>query len=155
MIRLSMLAVLALLGTQGDGDWKSLFNGKNLDGWDVYVGSPGKGQPPRGLNNDPDGVFTVVEVDGAPAMRVSGQTIGAFTTREEYDNFHFRMEFKWGELTWPPRKGLPKDCGILYYCVGPHCAGSGGWMKSVESNVMEEDYGSFWAVAGTTVDIEV
>jgi hypothetical protein len=50
---------------------------------------------------------------------------------------------------------MPKDSGILYYCVGPHGAGSGGWMKSVESNVMEEDYGSFWAVNGTIVDIEL
>src|SRR5688572_28404970 len=88
-------------------------------------------------------------------MRVSGQTIGAFTTKQEYDNFHFRVEFKWGELTWAPRKNLPKDSGILYYCVGPHGAGSNAWMKSVESNVMEEDYGSFWAVAGTIVDIEL
>ena len=150
MIRMMALAWIAFLaGPAAEQDWK------DLDGWDVYVGPPGKGQPARGLNNDPDRVFTVVEIDGAPAMRVSGQTIGAFTTKEEYDNFHFRVEFKWGELTWPPRKGLPKDCGILYYCVGPHGAGSGGWMKSVESNVMEEDYGSFWAVAGTTVDIEL
>ena len=156
MMRMTALAWIALLaGPASEQDWKTLFNGKDLDGWDVYVGSPGKGQPARGLNNDPDRVFTVVEIDGAPAMRVSGQTIGAFTTKEEYDNFHFRVEFKWGELTWAPRKGLPKDCGILYYGVGPHGAGSGGWMKSVESNVMEEDYGSFWAVAGTTVDIEL
>lgn len=131
-----------------DGGWTSLFNGKDLENWEVFVAR-------RGLNQDPDGVFTVVSFDGAPAMRVSGQGIGAFTTKQEYDNFHFRVEFRWGDLTFPPRKGLPKDSGILYYCVGPHGAGSGGWMKSVESNVMEEDYGSFWSVAGTTADIEL
>lgn len=146
-MRIPALALLAVLLSQ---EWTPLFNGKDLETWDVYVG--GKG---GGLNIDPNGVFTVVQHDGAPAMRVSGQSYGAFTTKQEYDNFHFRVEFKWGELTWAPRKNLPKDSGILYYCVGPHGAGSGAWMKSVESNVMEEDYGSFWAVAGTIVDIEL
>ena len=69
------LALLACLGGPGDDGWKALFNGKDLEGWDVYVG-PGKGHPARGLNNDPDGVFTVGEIDGAPAMHVTGQTIG-------------------------------------------------------------------------------
>jgi hypothetical protein len=75
--------------------------------------------------------------------------------KEEFDDFHIRLEFKWGELTSGPRKGLARDSGILYYCVGPHGAAYGGWMKSVESNVMEEDCGSFWSVAGTIVDVEI
>src|SRR5437016_5434040 len=88
------------------GEWKSLFNGRDFEGWGTYVGPPGRGQPPRGLNNDPDKVFSVVAIDGAPAVRISGQTVGALTTKEEFEDFHFRVEFKWGELTWPPRKGL-------------------------------------------------
>lgn len=145
-------------GARGQGEtdrWTSLFNGQDLSGWDVYLGPPGPGAPPRGLNNDPDRVFSVAQLDGAPAIRVSGQTIGAITTREEYGDFHLRLEFKWGRLTWPPRKDIARDSGILYYCVGPHGAGSGGWMKSVESNVMEDDCGSFWSVAGSIVDIEL
>lgn len=148
------LAALLLLAPQEPPDWKPLFNGKDLEGWEVWVG-PGKGHPVRGLNNDPDGVFTVGEIDGAPAMHITGQTIGAFTTKEEFDNFHFRVEFRWGERTWGDRKGLPRDSGIFYYCVGPHGAGSGAWMKSVQANIMEEDYGSFWGVAGSIIDVEL
>lgn len=158
MARILILALLGCTVARQDaapGDWKALFNGKDFDGWEVYVGSPGKGVPARGLNNDPDKVFTIAEEDGAPAVRVSGHTIGGISTKEEFDNFHFRLEFKWGKTTWPPRKNIAKDSGILYYATGPHGAGSGGWLKSVESNVMEEDYGSFWPVAGTIVDIEV
>lgn len=143
-------ALLACLGPQDGAGWKPLFNGKDLDGWEVYVG--GKG---GGLNKDPDGVFTVGEIDGAPAMHITGRTIGAFTTLEEFDDFHFRVEFRWGEKTWGSRKGLPKDSGIFYYCVGPHGAGSGAWMKSVQANIMEEDYGTFWGVAGSIVDVEI
>jgi hypothetical protein len=148
------IAALLLLAPQESPGWKPLFNGRDLEGWEVWVG-PGKGHPARGLNNDPDGVFTVGEIDGAPAMHVTGQTIGAFTTKEEFDNFHFRVEFRWGEKTWGERKGLPRDSGIFYYCVGPHGAGSGAWMKSVQANIMEEDYGSFWGVAGSIIDVEL
>jgi hypothetical protein len=148
------MVALALLAPQENSGWKPLFNGKDLDGWEVWVG-PGKDHPARGLNNDPDGVFTVGEIDGAPAMHITGQTIGAFTTKEEFDNFHFRIEFKWGEKTWGSRKGLPKDSGIFYFGVGPHGAGGGAWMKSVQANIMEEDYGSFWGVAGSIIDVEL
>jgi len=161
-VRVALVAVLcvpgagALAGAEtADVAWNPLFSGKDLSGWDTYIGPPAQGAPPRGLNHDPDRVFSVVEVDGAPAIRVSGQTIGGISTKDEFEDFHLRLEFKWGETTWPPRKSAPRDSGILYYCVGPHGAGSGGWMKSVESNVMEEDCGSFWSVAGTIVDIEL
>ena len=160
-----LAGLLAMISTLGAGtlagadsaadSWRPLFNGKDLSGWDTYLGAPERGKPPRGLNDDPDWVFSVAEVDGAPAIRISGQTIGGLLTREEFEGFHLRLEFKWGKLTWPPRKDLPRDSGILYYSIGPPGAGSGGWMKSVESNVMEDDYGSFWSVAGTIVDIEV
>lgn len=144
---------------QGDNrptsGWKPLFNGKDLDGWDVYLGPPAEGQLPRGLNNDPQRVFTVTQVDNASAIRVSGQELGALTSRDEYESFHLRLQFKWGPLTWAPRKDIARDSGILYYCIGPHGAGSGGWMKSVESNIMEDDYGSFWSVARTIVDVEI
>jgi len=137
------------------GPWRPLFSGKDLTGWDKYVGPRAEGQPPAGLNHDPDRVFTVVEVDGAPAIRVSGQTIGGISTTEEFEGFHLRLEFKWGSLTWPPRKGLARDSGILYWAVGPQGAGSGGWMRSVECNVMEDDFGSFWGVAGAVADVEI
>ena len=115
-----------------------------------------KTEPPLGLNNDPLGVFTVVEKDGAPAIRVSGEVFGAITTKEEFGNCHIRVEYKWGEKKWPPRE-QPKhyrDTGILYWCIGEHGAGSGAWMRSVECNIMERGVGQWWAVAGTYVDIE-
>src|SRR5262245_59938745 len=81
-----------------------LFNGRDLDGWEPYVGPPGRDQPPYGLNNDPKRVFSVVEVDGAPAIRVSGEMFGALTTRAEYENYRLRLEYKWGTKRWPPRQ---------------------------------------------------
>jgi hypothetical protein len=145
-------------------NWIQLFNGRDLSGWDTWLGPkpsgslhPKKNQElPLGLNNDPLGVFTVAEKDGMRAIRVSGEVFGAITSKEDFGNCHIRVEYKWGVKKWPPRE-QPKhyrDTGILYWCVGEHGAGSGAWMRSVECNIMERGVGQWWAVADTMVDIE-
>src|SRR5690349_481344 len=51
-------------------NWQQLFNGKDLDGWDTYIGPPlddaGKklSDTPVGLNKDPKHVFTVTDDHG-------------------------------------------------------------------------------------------
>src|SRR5690349_9982007 len=136
-------------------NWRDLFNGKDLSGWDTYLAVPPSTRTaPLGLNNDPKGVFTVVDVDGKPAIRVSGEIYGAITTHAQFTNFHIRLDFKWGEKRWPPRANVARDSGILYCCQGPHGAGSGAWMLSVENNIMERGIGQWWSVAGAIIDVE-
>lgn len=137
-----------------DAGWRPLFNGKNLDGWDTYLGPPYKEKEPVGLNKDPRMVYTVVELDGKPAIRISGEIWGALTSKEEFENYHLKLEFKWGEKKWPPRDQTIRDSGLLYHCVGPHGAGGGFWMQSLESQIQEGDCGDFWSVAGAIVDVE-
>src|SRR5882724_7512399 len=79
---------------ESDPEWKSLFNGKDLSDWETYLAPPTGSKTPLGLNNDPRGVFTVAETDGAPAIHVSGEIYGAITTKAEFDNVHIRVEFK-------------------------------------------------------------
>lgn len=135
-------------------DWKSLFNGKDLTGWETYLGKPYKEKEPLGLNNDPNKVYTVAEVDGKPAIRISGEVFGALTTKDEFENYHLKLEFKWGEKKWPPREKDVRDSGLLYHCVGKHGAGSGFWMQSLECQIQEHDCGDYWSVAGAIVDFE-
>jgi hypothetical protein len=164
LARILVFAALTTATRAADTNWVQLFNGRDLSNWDKWLGPPKSGyidlkqskEAPLGLNNDQLGVFTVVEKDGAPAIRVSGQVFGAVTTKEQFGNCHIRVEYKWGEKKWPPRE-QPKhyrDSGILYWCIGEHGAGSGAWMRSVECNIMERGVGQWWAVAGTYVDIE-
>ena len=148
--------------------WTSLFNGKDLEGWETWLGKPHRaidvpGQPrdeqgeyagPVGLGKDPKGVFSVVKVDGKPAIRISGEVWGALTTLEEHGDYHLRFAFKWGRKKWPPREDTVRDSGCLYHCVGPHGAGSTHWMKSFEIQVQEGDCGDFWSVAGVLADVE-
>jgi hypothetical protein len=93
--------------------------------------------------------------EGTPSIRVSGEDPGALTTLEEFENFHLRLEFRWGEATWGTWKELPRDSGVQYHCIGPHGAVSRAYMKSFLCNFMEDDTGSFWSMAGTIADVEV
>jgi hypothetical protein len=139
-----------------DEGWRPLFDGKSLEGWETYLGKPWpwKENEPVGLNLDPVGNYSVVMEDGAPAIRISGEIWGALTSKEEFENYHLRLEFKWGQKRWPPREDTVRDSGLLYHCVGPHGAGSGFWMRSFEIQIQEGDCGDFHSVAGVLVDTE-
>ncbi|MCB0631285.1 MAG: DUF1080 domain-containing protein [Saprospiraceae bacterium] len=144
---------------QRQNDWQSLFNEENLEGWDTYLNRPDLTQPesdsnkPFGLNNDPLGVFSVVTEDGLPAIRVSGQTFGGISTVDEFENYHFQVQFKWGDTKWPPRQNAKMDSGVLYHAVEPHGADGGSWMRSQEFQVQQGDCGDYWGVAGAVFDI--
>lgn len=147
--------------------WISLFNGEDLTGWYTYQRRPeptsevdgisrddeGNYLEPIGLNKDPLEVFTVVQEDGEPAIRISGETFGILVTNEEYENYHLRLQFKWGDEKYPPRKDLLRDSGILYHSIGKEGAWGGVWMKSLECQVMVENTGDFIAVDTTMATI--
>jgi Domain of Unknown Function (DUF1080) len=144
-----------------NANWKSLFNSKDLSGWDTYLG-PGfdsagnkRNGPPVGVNTDPRHVFSVVEQNGEKVIRISGEEFGAISTIKEYENFHLQLEFKWGSLTWPPKKNKKKDSGLLYHSVGPYGADYGAWMRSQEFQIEQGNCGDYWGVAGGMEDIPV
>src|SRR5262245_42225431 len=86
-----------------------LFNGKDLTNFYSYLVARKKGDEPLGKNNDPQKVFTVVQEDAKPAIRVSGEVWGAFTTEKEFENYHLFVEFKWGKKTFAPREDRARD----------------------------------------------
>jgi hypothetical protein len=151
---------LTLPATGGGGKQKlrsdelRLFNGRNLNGWDTWLGKPHKGDKVLGLNNDPKKVFSVVSFEGQPAIRISGEIYGALTTRQEYENYSVRLEFKWGRQKWPPRENTYRDSGLLYHCVGKHGAAGTYWMQSLECQIMEEQCGDLWCVADTIAEVQ-
>jgi 3-keto-disaccharide hydrolase len=141
--------------------WKPLFNGKDLSGWDTYLGPDlddnGKpiGNVPVGLNNDPRHVFTVINDNGEKVIRISGENWGAISTKKEYENYHLQLQFKWGELLWGQKKGKKKDSGLLYHSVGPYGADYGAWMRSQEFQIEQGNCGDYWGCAGAMADIPV
>jgi len=157
---LSCIMALSFTGSfRAKEKWISLFNGKDLSGWDTYIGPPlddaGKKLTdiPVGLNNDPNHVFTVVDDGGEKLIRISGESWGGISTKKEYQNFHVQLMFKWGSLRWGQKKNKKKDSGLLYFAVGDHGADYGAWMRSQEFQVEETNTGDYWGVAGGMEDI--
>lgn len=102
---------------------------------------------------DPNRVFSVVEqIDGAPAIRVSGQGLGGFITKDAYANYHLVVEYRWGSLTWGTRLKLAMDSGILVHARGPDGNSSadlnGPWLNSIEYQLIEGATGDFIRVRG-------
>jgi len=155
------IGIFGFTTTGEPGHWKQLFNGKDLSGWDTYIGPDldDSGKPitgtPVGLNNDPRHVFTIVDENGENIIRISGENWGAISTKKEYENYHLQLQFKWGALSWGQKKGKKKDSGLLYHSVGPYGADYGAWMRSQEFQVEEGNVGDYWGVAGGTADIPV
>ncbi len=127
------------------GEAIRLFNGKDLSNFYTWLVDD--------KYQDPDKVFSVVDqVDGAAAIRVSGQHWGAFITKEAYANYHLIAEFRWGLLTWGERKTRTKDSGILVHCQEPDGNTkpdfNGPWMLSVEFQIIQGGTGDLILVAG-------
>ncbi len=112
-----------------------LFNGRNLDGFDTFLES-------KGTNNDPEKVFQVH--DGV--LHISGAEYGYAITKQEYENYHLRAEFKWGEATHSPRRGQARDSGILFHASGPNKI----WPTSIEYQMIEGGTGDIILVGDTT-----
>ncbi len=159
---LLLCAIVFGFTTIGKKDhWKQLFNGKDLTGWDTYIGpdlddngKPITGQP-IGLNNDPRHVFSIAKENGENIIHISGQNWGAISTKKEYENYHLQLQFKWGALSWGQKKDKKKDSGLLYHSVGKYGADYGAWMRSQEFQIEEGNCGDYWGVAGGMADVPV
>ncbi len=150
-----------------EAEFTSLFNELDLNGWETYMGIPpasvdlpglakdeeGNYTEPIGLNNDPLNVFTVVNEDDQPAVRASGQLNGALSTVDEYENYHFRMEMKWGDKKWYDNPDQLRNSGLLYHGVGEYGAGFGVWKKSHECQLMEKHAGLSYRMGDTYCSI--
>ena len=100
--RLLLIAVCALTATITTGaqsGWTPVWNGRNLDGWTTWMrqpeptsevpglarGTDGRYTEPIGSDRDPLKVFTVAaDVDGGPAIRISGEVFGELRTKRSF-----------------------------------------------------------------------
>jgi hypothetical protein len=147
--------------------WSQLLDEK-LSRWEVFTGVPHRsvkieGFPPSesadcrtgkpfGIG-DPKNVYSVKMVDGKPVLHVTGELYAALTSVEEFENYHFSTEFKWGDKKWPPREHVKRDSGILIHCTGKHGAFWNVWMRCLQCQIQEGDCGDFIQLAGTSCQV--
>jgi hypothetical protein len=120
----------------------SLLNGKDLDGWYIWLQS-------KGRNNDPEKIFAI-EADGV--LHDTGKELGYIMTEKGFENYHFRLEFKWGKDKWPPRENNKRDTGICYNI--PMDETDKIWPQSIECQIQEGDVGDFWLLSYSTIQVD-
>lgn len=128
----------------------TLFNGQDLSPFYTWLVDL--------HHEDPHRVFSVVDqVDGAPAIRISGQYLGGLYTRRKYANYRLVAEFRWGLATWGSRTNATKDSGVLLHATGRDGnyfspAFNGPWMRSYEFQIIQGGVGDLLVLGGYEPD---
>ena len=122
-----------------DDYFTPLFNGKNLEGWNIFLRNIG--------NTDPNNNFKIANGE----LFVSGKDLGYVITKKGYKNFHLKVDFKWGEKRWPPREEAKRDAGICYNI--PVNEPDSIWPQSIECQIQEGDVGDFWLLGFSTINV--
>lgn len=136
------LAVLpsSAADVRDNGEVMRLFNGRDLAGFDTFLRG-------TGLNHDLKKVFQVEN----GMLHISGADYGYVITKQEYENYYLRAEFKWGDATHAPREGKARDSGILFHVVGPYQV----WPQSIEYQMIEGRTGEIILVGdGTSITVD-
>jgi len=129
---------------------KSLFNGKNLKNWEIFLGSPVPGFEELAKSATKESTYQVIQLDGKKVIRVSGEINASLATKAEYGNYHLHLEFKWGERVYGKR-----NSGLLYHSFGPFGAAFGTWMATIEHQLMHENLGDTYLMANTSCETKV
>ena len=122
-----------------------LFDGKSLANFESWLVDH--------HSTDPERVFSVVDqIDGAPAIRVSGKVWGGLITTDAYRDYRLVDEFRWGGVTWGDRKTRARDSGVLLHAQGrlgnTGKDFNGPWLRSIEFQIIEGGVGDILPVMG-------
>jgi len=130
-----LLTVLVSAASLQAGDWRPLFNGKDLEGWSTLVKGKAAGEDPDRYVTVKDGMIHMYA--GTP----DGEKVafGVITTNESFSSYHLKLEYRWGTKKFAPRAkpGHKRDAGILYHVWNPDKV----WPGSLEYQVQETDTG--------------
>jgi hypothetical protein len=129
--------------TSTDAGWIRLFDGKTLDGWYTTLQKHKKNEDPAKVFQVHDGAIHVYkdQANGGDAP------VGYLATDSEFESYHLRLEYKWGDKKFRPRSEQRRDAGVLYHVLGPSVV----WPRCIECQIQEKDVGDCFTVRGTQV----
>lgn len=133
-----------LYSCQTGNSWQPLFNGENLDNWDMHIGTPIKGFEEHARTVTSDKLFSIVEENGENLIRIAGDVNGSLATRDTFANYHLQLEFKWGEQVYANR-----NSGLLYHSFGNFGEALGTWMVNIECQLMHDKLGDTYLMNNT------
>ncbi|MEM6642894.1 MAG: DUF1080 domain-containing protein [Bacteroidota bacterium] len=162
LIRFGVLLLWACSNPQKEeSEWIPLLDA-DLSKWEPWLAIPHKSLgipgyeyvenvkvdtiPPLGFSNEKN-VFSVIEQDSEQVLRVSGEIFGSLMSKAEYENYHFRMKVKWGDMKWKPMLNAKLNNGLLYHSIGEPGAGLWNcWMTSLEFEIEHTNFGDFISI---------
>lgn len=132
---LAVIAIGSALPTRAADDKPApidLFNGKDLEGWRVFLSPDDKSKA------KPEEVFTVK--DGV--LECTGKPFGYIITKKEYSDYKLEVEWK-----WPEKAG---NSGVFVHVSGPDKI----WPKGAEAQLWSGYAGDFWLVDGFKLTVD-
>lgn len=130
-MRFFFFAALAVSCIPARGEWRDLFNGKDLSGWTVTLAKHRPGEDPDKLVQVRDGAIHMY-ADTDPSATVP---FGVITHEGNFSRFHLTLEYRWLEKRFAPRKEALRDAGLLYHVQSAETI----WPDSVEYQIQEGD----------------
>jgi hypothetical protein len=138
------IILLAFYSCQTGSSWQPLFNGENLENWDMYIGTPLKGFEDQAASATIENVFSIKEENGEKLIHISGNVNGSIATRDTFANYHLQLVYKWGEEVYTNR-----NSGLLYHSFGEFGEALGTWMVNIECQLMHERLGDTYLMNNT------
>lgn len=144
--------------------WEQLLD-NDLSQWQPFLGIPHKSTgiegyenvedvtvgTPLGLGNQKK-VFSVIQEEGETVLKVTGEIFGCLMSKKEYENFHLKLQVKWGDKRWEPRLDALHNNGLLYHSVGEPGGGLWNtWMSALEFEIENTNFGDLITINETRV----
>ncbi len=136
--------------------WEMYLSYKHKDGYSGKIPTDANGVEisPIGYNKNVNNMFSVIQENNEPVLKVTGEYYGCVFTKEKFRNYRLKLKVKFGDKKWEPRKDKLLDAGVLY-----HSQGEAGvdywraWMLSQEFQIMEGHFGDYWNIGTSAIDI--
>jgi len=121
--------------------WTPLFNGHNLDNFDIgYSSRPVDGRPAGAMFEVKNGVVHTYPGQAAGTPQPSAY----FQTRDAHSNYVLHLEYKWGDKKFAPRMARMKDAGIVFHIYedAPF-----SWPRGIEAQIEDSNVADLWIIS--------
>jgi hypothetical protein len=87
-------------------------------------------------------------LNGENLLHITGEINASLATKEEYENYHLRLVFRWGDKVYKQF-----NSGILYHSYGSFGEGLGVWMSSHEFQLCTAKMGDSYCMGNSYFEI--
>ncbi|MEM9261329.1 MAG: family 16 glycoside hydrolase [Bacteroidota bacterium] len=134
------LLLLLLASTCGRAqNFVPLLTDANLSGWHVQI--KGKGVVPANQQNIFRWKNKQLRVY-AQAKNGAPEPFAALISDSLYQDYHLRLEYRWGTGKYPPRADFVRDAGIVFHVFDT----TQFWAGGIECQFQEGDTGDVWLI---------